>query len=102
MSQAIDYFDIGMLDECHTRLKIILKIWPKNEQARYLLGLTCVCGEETEEALKYLNYVDGHYQEQAQRLIRIIESGMSELVVKKYLENTSLFAIENEIKEILL
>jgi tetratricopeptide (TPR) repeat protein len=100
MGQAIDYFDLGMLDECYTRLRIILKLWPKNEHARYLIGLVCACAEEGEEALKHLNQLADPNHSQAQRLIRIIEAGMApELIAKKYLENSSLDAIENEIRK---
>jgi tetratricopeptide (TPR) repeat protein len=101
MGQAVDYFDLGMLDECYTRLRIILKIWPKNEYAMYLLGLVYVCGGEMEEALEYLSQIIGSDQERAQRLIRIVETGKGELLSKKYIENPDLDVIENEIKKIL-
>ncbi|MDR2777839.1 MAG: hypothetical protein LBB24_03660 [Rickettsiales bacterium] len=102
ISQAVDYFSLGMLYECHSRLKIILKMWPNDEHAKYLLGLFYVCVGEEQNAVKYLGQVNGFKRDQAQKLLSLIEAGKSGVVVEKYLENPSLEAVEGEIEKVTL
>ncbi|MDR1426041.1 MAG: hypothetical protein LBI70_03585 [Rickettsiales bacterium] len=100
LSQAIEYFDFGMPYECYSRLKIILKIWPNDERAIYLLGLLCVCVENDEEAMKYLSKLDSLGRESVQKLVRVVQMGKSGIIAKKYSENPNLDAVEYEISNI--
>jgi tetratricopeptide (TPR) repeat protein len=102
MSQVMDYFEIGMHDECYNRLKIILNIWPRNSLARYLIGLLYLFDGNHGKAKKYLGKVRGLKEDYAQKLLAIIDGGKSESIVSSYMEYHDLDSIEDEIRNIVL
>jgi hypothetical protein len=102
MGQAMDYFEIGLCDECYNRLKIVLSLWPKNNYARYMMGLLCIFDENYEKARKYLEQVDGPRKDNAQKLLAILRSGKSGSIVSSYREYHDLASVEDEIRSIAL
>lgn len=99
---AIDYFEYGILNECKSRLKIILRLWPNDNYAKYLLGLVYMLYREDEKALKYLKDVNGEKQKYAEKLINIINFNKTEKVIDIYKINQELFKLESAIDNVKL
>ncbi|MDR2778558.1 MAG: hypothetical protein LBB13_03635 [Rickettsiales bacterium] len=102
IGQIMDYFEIGMFDECYSRLGIVLSIWPKNNHAKYLKGLLCILDGNHNKAKKYLRQVEGLKKDYAQKLLSIIDNDKFESIVSSYIEYHDLDSIENEIRNIEL
>lgn len=98
--QAIDYFELGMLSECHNRLKIILKLWPDDDYAKYLTGLLYTINRDNDDAIKYLESVKDFKKDYSEKLINIIRSNKSEKIINMYQESFNLYDVENKISEI--
>lgn len=100
IGQAVDYFELGMLNECHNRLKIILRLWPNDDYAKYLMGLLYTINRDNDDALKYLESVKDFKKSYSEKLINIIRSNKSEKVINAYQESFNLYNVENKISEI--
>lgn len=96
---ATDYFEYGILGECKNRLKIILRLWPNNDYAEYLLGLVYILNRENEKAIKYLKKVKGEKQGYAAKLIDIIGNNKAEKIIDVYKANQSLSNLEGIIND---
>lgn len=102
INQAIDFFELGMLDESYNRLKIILTLWPDDDYAKYLLGLLYIFDRNNEKSVQLLKTVKAYRVDYAKKLISIIEANKVEKIIDKYLETLSLYEVENEIYKIKL
>lgn len=100
IGQAVDYFELGMLNECYNRLKIILKLWPNDDYAKYLMGLLYTINRDNDEALKYLESIEGFKKSYSEKLVNIIRSNKSEKLINAYQESFNLHNVENKISEI--
>ena len=97
MDLAIEYFEYGIVDECRNRLKIMLRLWPKNNEVKYLMGLVCILYRDNDNALKYLSEVKEEKQEFAEKLINIINFNKAEKIIDAYKEKQDLSNIESVI-----
>lgn len=99
---ATDYFEYGILGECKNRLKIILRLWPNNDYAEYLLGLVYILNREDEKAIKHLKKVKEEKQKYATKLIDIIGNNKAEKIIDAYKANQSLSNLESVIDNVKL
>jgi hypothetical protein len=102
LNQAIDFFELGMLGESHNRLKIMTKLWPDNEQVKYLLGVVHVINRDDDDALNCLNSIFKFKFEYSKKIIEIIKANKTEKIIDVYADSFSLYRIENEIQKIKL
>lgn len=100
LAQAIEFLELGMVDESQRRLKIILTLWSKEEQAKYLIAIVNVLLRENDKALRYLNEIKEYKVDCAKKLINIIEQNKFEKIIETYKETYSLSDIEDEIYKI--
>lgn len=100
LSQAVDFIELGMTDEAFNRLRIILTLWPDEEQAKYLMGLLNIFARENEKALKYFNEIKNYKIPYIHKLIGIVEKNKYEKIIDVYKETFSLYEVENEIYKI--
>ena len=94
---ATDYFEYGILGECENRLKIILRLWPNDDFAEYLLGLVYILDREDAKAIKYLEKVKGEKQKYAVKLIDMMNSNKIEKIIDSYKADQNLSNLENTI-----
>lgn len=99
---ATDYFEYGILGECKNRSKIILRLWPNNDHAEYLLGLVYILNRENEKAIKHLKKVKEEKQKYATKLIDIIGNNKVEKIIDTYKANQSLSNLESVIDNVKL
>lgn len=97
---ATDYFEYGILGECKNRLKIILRLWPGNDYAEYLLGLVYILNREDAKAIEYLKKVEGEKQKYAVKMIDIIDNNKVEKIIDIYKSNQNLSNLENTIYDV--
>lgn len=99
LTQAIDFIEVGMLDEGFNRLRIILTLWPNNENAKYLMGLIYIFMRENEKAIKYLKDIEYYKIDYIEKLINLAENNKTERVIEAYKKNFSLYDVEGEVYE---
>lgn len=99
---ATDYFEYGILGECKNRLKIILRLWPNDSYAKYLLSLVYILSRENNKALKYLESVVGEKQKYARKLVDIINFNKSEKIIDAYKVDQNLSNLESIIDNVKL
>ncbi|MDR1499276.1 MAG: hypothetical protein LBS34_03240 [Rickettsiales bacterium] len=100
MTQAVDYIELGMVDEAYNRLKIIIKLWPDDDYAKYLMGLLCIFIRDNKKALKFFGDIKDFRNDQVKRLVKVIEANRVEKIIERYRSTLNLYEIENEIQKI--
>lgn len=100
MAQAIDFFEVGVLEECKNRLKIILKLWPNDESAKYLLSIVYLISRDREKAIKILKTIKYYKKDRVEKMILMLEKDRIKKVIDEYIKSFSLEKVESEIDAI--
>lgn len=97
LTQAVDFIEVGMIDEGYNRLRIILTLWPNNENAKYLMALIHIFIRENEKALKYLREIEYYKVDYINKLIELVEKNKTERIIETYKNTFSLYDVESEV-----
>lgn len=97
IAQAVDFFECGALDECKNRLKITLRLWPNDEQVKYLLALVYLIDRDLTKAYKLLITIKNYNQLRIAKMISMAEKGLTLKIINVYVETLNLYKVENEI-----
>lgn len=101
LSVAFRFFNMGEVNECINRLKIIGKLWPDNETARYLLGVCYILVRKCDKAVEVFENLKDYKPDMVEILLKLAKENKSKKVIDSYLESEfSLTGIEDEIKKI--
>lgn len=100
VAQAFDFFEIGLLDECANRLSIIVKLWPDDQRAKYLLSIVYVINKERVKAYKLLKTIENYEPQRVEKMIHIILNSRLDRIFDKYVETFNLQEVEREIDKL--
>ena len=99
---AIRYFiNFGELFKAKIRLKTMVALWPKNSEAKYLLGFVYVMFEDNKMAVYYFNKLqdDKKYSNISKKFMSFIDNNKSMLLVDEYWKNLSIVAVEEYVEK---
>lgn len=100
LAQALDYFELGILDECKNRLKIMTKMWPDDEYVKYLLSIVLLLNRDRYSAIKLLNSIKDYKPYITDKLIKLLEQDRILKIIRVYEDTHDLIKVENEIEAI--
>ena len=97
---AISFFNQGEITECIRRLKISLKLWPEDDDFKYLLALSYIIYRDCEKALLILKTISPDYKNDiVEKLKALAEMNKSKKIIDFYIETDfNIVLMENEIK----
>ncbi len=102
LSQAVELIEVGMVKESYYRLKIILTLWPDEDQAKYLLSLVYIFLRENEKALESLKEIKEYKMGCVEKLVDVINKNKIEKIIETYKNTYNIYEIENEIYKIAI
>ncbi len=102
LSQAVEFIEFGMVKESYHRLKIILTLWPNEEQAKYLLALVYILLRENKKASNLLKDIKNYKVNYSEKLLDIINKNKVEKIIETYKSTYNINEIENEIYKIAI
>lgn len=100
MAQAFDFFETGLLDECENRLRIIVRLWPDDQQAKYLLSVVYVIERERIKAHKLLKSINNYEPQRVEKMLYIIKNSRLDRIFDKYVKTFNLQEVESEIDKL--
>lgn len=100
VAQAVDFFETGLLDECENRLRIIVRLWPDDQQVKYLLSIVYIIEKERVKAHKILKTIDDYEPQRVEKMLYIIKNSRLDKIIDKYVETFNLQEVESEIDKL--
>ena len=100
VAQAVDFFETGLLDECENRLKIIVRLWPDDQQVKYLLSIVYIIEKERVKAHKILKTIDDYEPQRVEKMLYIIKNSRLDKIIDRYVETFNLQEVESEIDKL--
>ena len=97
---AMSFFNQGDIKECIRRLKISLKLWPEDDDFKYLLSLSYIIYRDCQKALLILNTINKDYKSDiVEKLMFLAERNKTKKIIDLYIETGfNIVLIEDEIK----
>lgn len=100
VAQAVDFFETGLLDECENRLRIIVRLWPDDQQIKYLLSIVYIIEKERVKAHKILKTIDDYEPQRVEKMLYIIKNSRLDKIIDRYVETFNLQEVESEIDKL--
>lgn len=100
VAQAVDFFETGLLDECENRLRIIVRLWPDDQQVKYLLSIVYIIEKERVKAHKILKTIDDYEPQRVEKMLYIIKNSRLDKIIDRYVETFNLQEVESEIDKL--
>ena len=100
IAQAVDFFEVGLLEECKNRLRIAIKLWPKDDYIKYLLSIVYLLSRDRNDAIELLKTINNFNKKRVDKMIILLEKDKIKRVIDKYIDTFNLYEVENEIDKI--
>ena len=101
LSTAYGFFETGDITECINRLKIMGRLWPNNENAKYLLAVSYILYRDCPRACDILENIKEFKIENVEKLKKLAKQNKSKKIIEAYINgNFTLTGIEDELQKI--
>ena len=100
LSIAYGFFETGNITECINRLKIMGKLWPNNENAKYLLAVSYILYRDCSRACDILENIKEFKIDNVEKLKKLAKQNKSKKIIDAYINGDfTLTGIEDELQK---